>query len=189
MMKSYQTSFLMNNLFAVVSICISPEAKYSCSLIFLGVWILHERLRHKKLEVHISGTRDKTVFRQGKLEGKDGYLVVTSRICNVEASVLVKINSSAREPMTRIPVKYLSPKYSEFPIGTRVVIIGGEMPDGHSRDNETWIGFYGVVAPCTYDLHAECRMVCIAPSGPYAYFPVDSLCPSGGKAEWHGYIY
>ncbi|KAF9487669.1 hypothetical protein BDN71DRAFT_1594376 [Pleurotus eryngii] len=121
-----------------------------------GAWILHERLRHKKLEVHISGTRDKIVFRQGKLEGKDGYLVVTSRICNVEASVLVKINSSAREPTTRIPVKYLSPKYSDFPIGTRVVIIGGEMQDGHSRDNETWIGSYGVVAPCAYDLHPEC---------------------------------
>ncbi|KAF7426613.1 hypothetical protein PC9H_008982 [Pleurotus ostreatus] len=124
-----------------------------------GAWILHERLRHKKLEVHISGTRDKIVFRQGKLEGKDGYLVVTSRIYNVEASVLVKIDSSAREPTTRIPVKYLSPKYSDFPIGTRVVIIGGEVQDEHSRDHETWIGSYGVVAPCAYDLHPECRMV------------------------------
>ncbi|KAF9489329.1 hypothetical protein BDN71DRAFT_1435475 [Pleurotus eryngii] len=143
----------------IYTVCLE---KYMPSLILVGAWILHERLRHKKLEVHISGTCDKIVFRQGKLKGKDEYLVVTSHIYNVEASVLVKIDSSVRESMTRIPVKYLSPKYSDFLIRMRVVIISSKVQDGHSHNHETWIRSYRVVAPCTYGLHLKCRMLNIS---------------------------
>ncbi|KAF4571128.1 hypothetical protein EYR36_001601 [Pleurotus pulmonarius] len=149
-----------------------------------GTWLLDERLMHRKLEIEIAGTKGGDVFRKGIYEGCKGYTIITAPIRSVSCDIFVKVDSMVSSPMTRIPIIYLRPKSSTFPPAWRVVVKGGTL-----EDNDSYIGRYAFIAPCTYDLNYNVRLVYILPFGPYEYFDVASLCSSGAMAEWLGYKY
>lgn len=142
------------------------------------------RLMHKKLEIVISGTRSGTWFRGGIYEGKQGYLVITDKVKNVRADVFVRVESVVSSPWTRIPIRYVWPNGSSFRVSTRVVVTG---PSIDGRDD--CVGSYGMVLNCDYALREDVRMVYTSDVKECLYFHVDSLCPSGAKAEWMGYVY
>ena len=139
---------------------------------------------HRKLEIEIAGTKGSEAFRKGIYEGCKGYTIITEPIRSVACDIFVKVDSMESSPMTRIPIKYLWPKSSTFPPSWRVVIKGGTL-----EDNESYIGSYALIAPCTYELDYNVRLAYILPSGPYEYLNISSLCSSGAMVEWLGYRY
>ncbi|KDQ28557.1 hypothetical protein PLEOSDRAFT_1102604 [Pleurotus ostreatus PC15] len=154
------------------------------SMVSDGSWLLDRRLMHRKLEIEIAGTKGSGTFRKGIYEGCKGYTIITEPIRSVACDIFVKVDSMESSPMTRIPIKYLWPKSSIFPPSWRVVVKGGTL-----EDNESYIGSYALIAPCTYELDYNVRLAYILPSGPYEYFQISSLCSSGTMAEWLGYRY
>ncbi len=149
-----------------------------------GTWLLDSRLRHRKLEIEVNGTKHGKIFRKGRFEGSQGYTVVTETIRDASKDIYVRIDSTDPTPMTRIPLRFLRPKSSTFYPGLRVVI-KGQTVDGQ----ELYIGSYGFVGVSEYELEYDVRLIYVLPSGPYAYFALSSLCPSGDKVEWLGYVY
>jgi hypothetical protein len=144
----------------------------------LGEWLLNEKLLHKQLDVRIKGTVD-TLFYNGKYENKCGFVVLDSVPFNTASSVTVRIGleQSRRSfklfylfPQTTtenpgfVPAEAARPVVST--VGQRVVIIGPDV-----TGNSEYIGSYGMVIECCYNLPPGDALVLMYYPGPNSTFP------------------